>query len=543
MANEFNPFDLGAWLVPDPDVARRESIQLQKWQTQYLREIARSQRDATVSPVTYEFAQSVTSLTDGLASLGYNADRAAEVVANLRIDVQKGFQGLGALFDWRMASVISLLEQQQTASYEIRDLLRYPRKTSANEDKADARQALRVAFNSDNAARKQWLERALNYFRAAAEKNPFDYTVHLDMGTLLLEAYEQPEQALPCFQEAARTAQTAGDREYESKAHFFAGRAHGQLGQHEEAYKATRRALDLQPDSQVVIYECARCCALTGRADECAQHVERLLRTDAIGGKVTRAQAEAWWGRVQSDTELAKQKLQLERVRANLADAARTAAMNAIASLERSIQFLAGIGHEVQASSKQVEDLLTVGDYFDALLAVELAHNTKANVVHEGQQLLSNDIAARHSEIEKVDCAMREAEREAKKDIAGIMAKKSNLDEFGRLQFDEKSSPFPFAGACGLFVFFLLALWALSSAGLIFLVDGMALLVVGIGSLVAIKGGFFLGLFLEDNLITKKRSAREGLLQVELQSLQSTKAALAEEIRALEGDQISLRWR
>lgn len=342
MPDNFNPFDIGAWLTPTPEQARVESIQLQKEQTKYLRRIAES-RDSAPSPVTYEFAQAVSSFTDGFASLGYGMDRAAEVVENLRIDVQKGFAGLGALFDWRMASVISLMEQQQTTYYEIRDLLRYPRKTAAHEDKEDARQAMRVAFNSEDAARRQWLERALNYLRAAVEKNPFDYTVHLDMGTLLLESYGQPDRALPCFAEAARTAQTTGDREYESKAHFFAGRAHGVLGKHEEAYKETRRALDLQPDAPVITYEYARVCALTGRTQACEQHIETLLRADAIGGKVSQTEAEAWWVKVQanSDFNVARDSLNklfnrlTAEARAKTEEALKEARTKAEESLER----------------------------------------------------------------------------------------------------------------------------------------------------------------------------------------------------------------
>jgi len=296
-------FNLDRLFSPAPSEARRYALKIGSEQTKLLRQIAEQPRSSTTSPMTYELAQSVQGLSDGFSGMERGLDRAVGLIADLRIDLRNGFAGLGALFDWRMSSIITLLEQQQTTDYEIRDLLKYPRRAQANEDKEDARRAMQVALNSDGAAKSEWLDRALGFFASATDKNPFDYTNHLDMGKLLLQGLEKPQDALRHFEEAVRTAQTSGDQEFESKAHFFAGRAHGAMGNHEEAYRETRRALDLQPDAQVVAYECARYCALTERTDECASHIESLLSVEDVGGKVSAVQADAWMARVSGDSD------------------------------------------------------------------------------------------------------------------------------------------------------------------------------------------------------------------------------------------------
>ncbi len=223
---------------------------LQGEELRQLRRIADQGQSAagTMSSATYEMAQSVKNLSDGLAGISQGVSSTTDAIYDLQFDMQRGFAGLGALFDWHMGTVISMLEQQQVTAYEIRDLLKYPRRTQANEDKEDARKAMQVAFNSQGDAQRQWMDRALGYFKSAAEKNPFDYTAHLDLGNLLLQSLDQPSVALECLQEAVRTAQTAGDKEYQSKAHFYSARCYEVLGKLDDAYKEANRALSSFPE-------------------------------------------------------------------------------------------------------------------------------------------------------------------------------------------------------------------------------------------------------------------------------------------------------
>ncbi len=295
-------------------------------------------------------------------------------IDNLTIQLGRGFAGLGALFDWKMSTAISLLEQQQTTLYEVRDLLKYPRRTQANEDKEDGRQALRTALMADqNEGRETWLGRALDFFRSAAEKNPFDYTAQLDMGLVLLELQNQPETSIPHFQEAAQAARGAGDAEYESKSYFYLGRAQHLCGRTEAAYTASRRALDLQPENTVAVYECARYCALTGRIDECVRHVETLVRADAIGGKVTRTEAEAWWAKVQADTDFTAARYALNNLFNCLITEARAKAEESLERAKKAVETaekareLVG---EQTGLEKHLEDIRRGLEYVDRLSAV-----------------------------------------------------------------------------------------------------------------------------------------------------------------------------
>ena len=342
MADDFNPFDVGSYLVPHGTARTYESFRLQREQVHYLREIAQ-QRQQAPSPLAAEFAPTVGRLSEQLAEqfagVGRGIDRVADVIGGLQVDMRNGFAGLGALFDWRMANVIVLLEQHQTSLNELLDVLKYPRRTQAKEDREDARRALQVVAASDGAAREQWLGRALGYFQSALGKNPFDYTSHLDLGTTML-GLNRTEDALVAFEEAARTAQSAADPLYESKARFFAGRAHELLGDLAQAYRESKRAHELDSDSAVLAFEHARYCALSDRGDECAAVLETCLRTANVGGSREEDEARAWRARCQNeaDFQAASARTAIKGLLERLTDQASRGADSAIKGAERALQ-------------------------------------------------------------------------------------------------------------------------------------------------------------------------------------------------------------
>jgi len=359
----------------------KDFLSLEK-KDELIREVRKLGQQGGVGAATAdrELARSIEDVAHGLSNFGGE-------VADLRFDLNRGFAGLGALFDWHMGTVVSLLEQQQTELNTIRDALLYVRKTDAKADSEDARRAWKMALTQTtpgDATHERRLTQAMDFFLSAAKKDPFDYTIHLDMGILLLENREQPDAALPHLQEAVATAQAENDREYESKAHFFAGRAHGLLGQNEEAYQETRRALELDPDATVKIYECARYCALTGRADECLQHVEKLLRVELLGGKVARPDAEAWWAKIRAKKDFDKARerinrfmLQITNEAAEVAESALTSAHGAVTTAQHSIRLAVecagvetGFGSQIVRVQKKLNDaseLVAKAEYFNFL--------------------------------------------------------------------------------------------------------------------------------------------------------------------------------
>ncbi len=349
-----------------------------------LRSLARQPVVTATNPWDQELAQSVSNLRGELSGLGYGMDSVVGVIGDLRTDLNKGMMGLGALFQWGMTSVIGLLEKHQTAIYETRDLLKYPKRTAANEERENAELALKNAAHSEeDEERQHWLDQALKYYGGSAENYPFDYTVHLDLGKLLLLEYNRAEESLSPLRKAVRTAQTAGDQEFESKAHFFTGRAQAVLGNLEEAYTETNRALDLQPDAQVLAFECARYCALTGRADECATHVESLVRADATGGKVALSEGVAWWTKVQTDDDFKPVKSTLRELLGKLSGDANSKlesllgnARQAINTAAKSNSMVASAGLPVPSNPSLLNDALSklvnveMRSYFQCIAAI-----------------------------------------------------------------------------------------------------------------------------------------------------------------------------
>ena len=372
-----------------PNDMKLESVQLQRDQVSLLRQVAQGQREG-VSLATRELAHSVGKLEQGLAGIGCELEAVNSVMEGLRIDVRQGFAGLGALIDWRMASVISLLEQSQTIYCEIREILKYPRKTEANEDKKDARKALRIALSAEGKKHKEWLTKALDYFDSAAKKNPFDYTAHLDLGTTWLNICRDARKSLSFFAQAALTSQDAGDAQYQSKAYFFAGRAHGVLGEYEEAYGATAEAVRLDPQSAPIAFECLRYAALTGRTESCDTLLEKLLRVGLMGGEVSSEESRAWWARLQQDEDFAALKPAMERVMDSLVAEARARAEREIGKakdcsieLEQALQFASDIsdvqvdeGEDARHGIRIIGELpksLAILGYWDIVAATERA--------------------------------------------------------------------------------------------------------------------------------------------------------------------------
>jgi len=312
-----------------------------------------------------EYNASVSSLISqgreqnaALDSVAYGIENIRDAVGQMSFDVSAGIKALGALFDWRMQTVIALLEEQQRTRQEILKVLKYPRTTEAEEMKARARKSYFKALETAT-AQPEWRERyladALRDFSVAAEKNDQDYTLHLDIGRILLLEHNQPAQALRYLDDAARHAHMESD-EWEGKAFFLIARAREVMGKLEEAYAAMRRALELEPDNLVYAYELARYCVCTDRADECARHLERVLRVDAIGGVVSVDEAKVWWAKINTERDLDKARGEIGQMFDRLTNEAREAAEAELVKVMKTVM-------TAEKSAKLVEELIDIQDF------------------------------------------------------------------------------------------------------------------------------------------------------------------------------------
>jgi tetratricopeptide (TPR) repeat protein len=271
----------------------RHQIEATKEQTRALQnELRENNRvQSEIAHTSREMVQSLEDVNFQLDDINYN--------------IQQGFAGLGALFDWRLKTVISLLEQQEITLRQICDMLRCPRKTQAEEDKDDARKAWRSALKmpDGDAIQKEYLSHAMSFYENAKEKNPLDYTLSFEIGLLLLQDFNQPEKALEHFHRAALVASSSEDADYESKAYFYNARAHELLGNLEDAYQSISTAKSLRPETPVTVYECARYGALTRKTDDAVRNIEFLLRSNLLGGKLALADTQAWWAKISNSPD------------------------------------------------------------------------------------------------------------------------------------------------------------------------------------------------------------------------------------------------
>lgn len=333
-------------ILPDIDGWNREARRIASEardiaKVDYLSQLARSA--GAQERWKSEIADSINSLAsqyeyalDGVAS---GLEGVRDSIEGLRINVSEGFEALGALFDWRMQTVIALLEEQQRIQGEILRRVMYPRTTEAEEMKERARRSYYKAIETAVTQpdwRERYLNDALRDFSTAADKNSRDYTLHLDIGRILLLEHNQPAQALRYFDEAARHAHLESD-EWEGKAYFYMARNKEVLGNLEEAYAAARRALELESDNLVYAYELARYCALTNRADECARHLERTLRAQAIGGVVSTEEAKVWWAKINAERDFDSARGEINRLFTRLTNEARQAAEAALEKARKAL--------------------------------------------------------------------------------------------------------------------------------------------------------------------------------------------------------------
>jgi len=248
----------------------------------------------------------------------------------ISVTLDQRFTELNALFDTRMGTVIGLLEQGRRIQERILDVLEQPMATIAEEQKRWAREAYYKALVSSGDADRQrhYFEDALHALEEAARHNRQDHTVHLNHGRILLLHLDRPGDALSYLKLAVHhAAYTApGD---EAEAWFWMAHAHRRTGDPKAAYHAASRALALEPETLVFAYELARCCVLAGRAAECVPLLERALRVEFLGGRVSEDEATLWWAKICAEVDFEGGRNEIdalwERLTAESAEALREA--------------------------------------------------------------------------------------------------------------------------------------------------------------------------------------------------------------------------
>lgn len=322
------------------------------------------QQTAALESLSMQTAQQTAAMQSAARDQTFAVEGVRDAVDQLSFEIGAGLKALGALFDWRMQTTIALLEEQGRTQKEIEHLLRYPRLTEAEEMKERARKSYYKAIESASSQPQwhdQYLADAMRDFSAAADKNPQDFTLPLDIGRILLLEQNQPGSALRYLDDAARHAHMESD-EWEAKAFFLAARAHEELGDLQAAYTSARRAVELDQSTLIYAYECARYCALTNRADECAQHLERTLRAVPIGGTVSADEAKVWWAKISAEDDFDAARDAIKVLFARLTKEANDAVKRALSKADLGLDTAEKAGELIKkaiSSYQRVIDLVS----------------------------------------------------------------------------------------------------------------------------------------------------------------------------------------
>jgi regulator of replication initiation timing len=159
----------------------------------------------------------------------------------------------------------------------------------ADELRQRGEEALRQGLASNGGEQARWFADARQDFRAAAEKNRYDCTVHFNLGWLCLQAQQDPQQAVVEFAEAVRHARRTSplfcSYALRHLAHTHYTQAQTLAGADRDtalnaAREAAAQALSLHPGPLELAYEQARYSALTGHLEEALDLLRRIILAD-----------------------------------------------------------------------------------------------------------------------------------------------------------------------------------------------------------------------------------------------------------------------
>jgi tetratricopeptide (TPR) repeat protein len=206
----------------------------------------------------YVVAEAIEESTDRIVdSQNRNTDR-----------VINSLEDLKATFDWKLSDMIWILEQQRDYLKGILEILKTPRLTQANELRESA---LKYYKNG-------WMEEAINDFNEAKRLNPTDFIIYQSLGNIYLFQRKDLEMALECYNNAAKYA--IDYPYYISYALLHVGLTNYILGRYQDAYGATKEAIDRYPKFSEAYYQHAQYCSKLGKYDEALSNLRKAIDAD-----------------------------------------------------------------------------------------------------------------------------------------------------------------------------------------------------------------------------------------------------------------------
>lgn len=185
---------------------------------------------------------SAETISNGLENLQYSLS-----------DIESGLSGVAAAFEWGLSQVVWQLEQQKETLNSILSVLSSPLETQARE----------LIGRAQEAYGNGWIDEALTDFKKAEEFSPYNFAIHMGLGSIYCFERGNTKEAAACFEKAARYA--------EPKSPYYAAYAYLHLayiafreGRIEEACKRAAQAFSKHPGLPEAAFRAAQYHAAAG---------------------------------------------------------------------------------------------------------------------------------------------------------------------------------------------------------------------------------------------------------------------------------------
>jgi len=242
-----------------------DKLDFSYFQSKQARKITESQKGAAeriANNADLNTAKLLIGIDDAANEIANSIDEMAERIVN-------GFEDLKATFDWKLSEMIWILEQQRQDLKKIVEILQKPLTIQAIELRNRAEYAYRNGFVSD----------AIKDFEDSIKLNPYDFTNYHNLGNIYLFRERDPERALGYYNMAAKYARPQSNK-YMSFALLHSGFANYILGRYQDAYNATKEAIEKYPDFVEAYYRHAQYCSKLGKYDEALNNLRIAIDND-----------------------------------------------------------------------------------------------------------------------------------------------------------------------------------------------------------------------------------------------------------------------
>ena len=185
--------------------------------------------------------------------------------------VEQGIYELKSAFEWGISEVVWQIEQNRAVLKDILEVLMAPLDTQAKERRKRAEEAYANG----------WVEDAEEEFLESEKLNKFDFSIHISLGMLYLFHKIDKEKALSYFEKAIKYSKPKSAF-HTSYALLHKALIHFDMGNTEEAEKASYEAISLSPNFTEALYQNAQHNAQLLNTDKSIANLEKAIRHDKL---------------------------------------------------------------------------------------------------------------------------------------------------------------------------------------------------------------------------------------------------------------------